>query len=405
MAVQSKIVMRTLIGIILVLGLIAALARALYPAYTSPNSRLWSSSLGYPNLLRMLKEPIPVSVAEVAPRDMARILTADGAVTYLNEIPVNVEVVGMVTELNARLGDRVKTGDVLLRLDSGGHVSRIAKLDVELKRNQYEEALKDYNRELDAFDKGLIARTVLNQFQRTLEEAQIAYQRAREAYDNSLRSRSASVLAASRNGLRKTVEPSGEVEILSPVDGTIIRQQVTLGENLVRPKENVFAIGDRLVFKAGFDQRYLGWVQDEMPVRIHLSAFPGRVFEGQVMRVDRQVSASASAVPGEVARMAFGAWIRSDELEREAAYGMNGYCVIERPLNALAIPENALMRFSGREGLVLVVNEQDRIEVRPVSYSLSLNGWVAIEQGLRQGERVVAGGLLGLKDGDRVVIQ
>jgi multidrug efflux pump subunit AcrA (membrane-fusion protein) len=405
MGAQRKIFVRIVIVFIVVVGFAAALASALYPAYVSPNSRLWSSSLGYPSLMRALQDPIPVTVAEVQSQYMTRHLTAEGTVSYLNETPVNVEMVGMVTQISAELGSRVKTGEVLLSLDSGGHMSRIAKLDMELKRNKSEEALKDFTREQDAYNKGLIARTVLDQYQRNLEEAQIAYQRASEAYNNSLNSLSASVLGGGNNTVGEEDGLSSRMDILSPVDGTVFRQQIALGENLVRPREKVLTIGDRLVFRAAFDQRYVPWVREDQPVKIYLSAMPGRAIDGHVMRIDRRIGGLASANPADPARMSFSVWIRSEAIERDALHGMNGYCLIEQPLTALAIPDNALMRFSGREGMVMIVNAEQRIELRPVTYALSLNGWVAIEQGLQVGERVITGGQLGLRDGDKVVIR
>ena len=60
------------------------------------------------------------------------------------------------------------------------------------------------------------------------------------------------------------------------------------------------------------------------------------------------------------------------------------------------------MRYSGRTGTVLVVDPSDRVEVRAVTYTGTDDGWVAIDGGLREGERVVTEGQLGLRAGDKV---
>lgn len=392
------------------LGLLflVVLITAVIPAYFSPNSRLYASALGYPSVRRALDMPIPVEAEPVSVRQMTRVISAAGSVEYLNETSVNTEVVGIVTEIRVEPGEQVKTGQVLLKLDPGGHTSRIASLNLSLQESEFNQAKEDYLRELEAFDKGLIPRTMLEQFKRKYDEATISHQKAKEEYENSLRSRSKSVLGQRGRGNGTVHSSSGQIEILSPVAGTILYQKIFDGENLVTPRNGVMIIGDKLVFKAALDQRYVSSVKKGDKAAVHLSAYPGESFPGAVIRVDTVVSDIKTASKDGQPPYTFNVWIA---LEPEAVTknkvvpGMNGYATLEYPFESVTIPESALLRYSGQRGLAMTVSKANQAELRPVTYTVSSEGWVAIASGLQPGEMVITQGQIALEEGDLVSLK
>ena len=384
--------------IIMILAFVVVVA-TLMPGYTSPNSRLWSSSLGYPSFLRKLQKPIPVKVTRVELQNMVRTITADGMVEYLTEIPVNIEVLGVVTFLGTNLGEKVHTGQVLLRVDSGGHESRVAKLDVERERNKYAEKKSDFEREQEAYGKGLISRVDLEQRRRELEEQKIIYQKAKEDYENSIIPRNVNVVGKEPGVGRYAKGPAA---ILSPADGTVFMKDISLGENLVRAKEGALKIGDRQVFRANFDQRYIDWIKEGQDLTIYLAAFPGQQFQGKVQKIDKRISMKPADQKNNPPQNTFMVWAQLADDQKNIFYGMNGYCVIKQKFSSLSVPESALMRYSGQEGMVMIVNSDKKLELRAVTYTLSLDGRVAVLTGLAAGDTVVTSGQVGLEAGDMV---
>ena len=47
------------------------------------------------------------------------------------------------------------------------------------------------------------------------------------------------------------------------------------------------------------------------------------------------------------------------------------------------------MRYSGRTGTVLTLDENNKIQVINVTYTGSDDGWVAVDSGLKEGDRVI----------------
>lgn len=393
--------------LILIVLLVVFFLQVIMPVYKSPNSRLWSTNMGYPALMREMDQAVPVEVAVVTQRDMLRIVTGVGQIGYLNRVPVNVEESGLVTDLQAQLGDAVIQGQSLLKLNTGGYEARITQLEMEQRRLKLNQARKDYEREREAYDKGLISLSDLEQYKQAYGEAQIALKKALENYENVTESRSKTVL---KSQSETSVLPSeGDViDIVSPISGTLISQNVFHGENLIGPKNRVMMIGDQLVFQASFDQRYFSDITVGTEAKLYLGAHQGEEFSAQVMRIDNHIISEAQAPRVGLPPFTFTAWLAVEstpELLAGIAEGMSGYSVIEYPYSSLALPERALVRFSGRKGLVMLVNEDNQVEVTPVEFSTSSDGWVAITSGLEQGDTVVISGQTGLLSGDKVSVK
>jgi len=371
---------------------------AILPAYWSPNSRLWSSPLGYPAVLRKFGAKIPVEAAAPTLQAMSRVVSAAGAINFLHEIPINIEVPSIVSAVYVESGASIKVGDVLLKLDNGGNPTRMANLDVADKRGVFEKAKKDYLREKEAFKSGLIAQTEFAQFEADMNQARIELDKAQESLKQSAESRSKAVF-----GTAPRAAGNGKTEILAPINGSVIAMDVYAGENIVEPRNGVMLLGDTLMFKASVDQRYFSAVQLGNQAVVYLHAYPDVAVKAQVVKVDNVVAASqdtAGSVP-----YTFNVWLQLQADTAQAIQfvkGMNGYCRFEYPFQALAIPERALIKYSGQRGLVMTVNKDDALELRQVAYTASIDGKVAISSGLTAEDRVVLSGQTGLLPGDRI---
>jgi HlyD family secretion protein len=405
-------------GLVMLGGMGAYAAAVLAPAFQSPRSRMYASRLGYPSLQRWRDQPIEVRVSEVTVRQLPRTVAARGALAYLNVYPVRSEVLGVVTSVSAEPGQEVKKGDVLLRVHTGGFAPRLALLTRDQMQANAEQARVEYERVAQMF------RTAHAASQKELQAAALAYKAAQtalavaeEQYRQSLLTRSKAVAEG-----RPTSAVAGPValdeEVVATAAGTVVERLVSPGTNLTSLRDDapLFLVGDRLVFQAEFDQRYAPVIHNGARGTFYLRAHPGVAFDGEVVRVAHKVLSDTDPSGGAAggppfrgltnAPYTFAAWIALvSESGRLAGLkpGMNGYCLFRETYTAPAIPEGALMRYSGRSGTVLAVGPDNRLEVRQVTYSGSDDGWVAIQSGLRPGERVVIEGQVALRPGDRVL--
>jgi len=214
--------------------------------------------------------PLVAAVEHVA----APQLRATGTVTpdISRNVPVISVATGRVVEIAARLGDNVKKGQLLLRVQSAdvsGAFSDYQKAvaDEQLTRTQLERAQLLY-------DKGAFSLNDLQVAQDTDAKAKVDVKTAAE----KLR-----VL-----GSTNLDQPSGIVEIRAPVSGVITDQQVTNAAGLAGlGSPNAFTISDLTYVWILCDvyENDLSNVQVGENADIRLNAYPDKNFTGVISNV------------------------------------------------------------------------------------------------------------------------
>jgi cobalt-zinc-cadmium efflux system membrane fusion protein len=200
-------------------------------------------------------------------------LNATGVVNpdVSRQIPVPSLATGRIVEIDARLGDEVKKGQLLFKVRS---------TDVSGAYSDYRQAIK--NEELTKiqltrakllFDDGAIPKSAL--------------EIAQNAEDNNI-----VVLETTKEHLLllgvDPDHPTGIVEVFAPVSGTITDQQITnqSGVQALTPP-NPFTISDLSrvwivcdVYENNMAQVHIGEYAD-----IHLVAYPNRVLKGRISNI------------------------------------------------------------------------------------------------------------------------
>ncbi|HEY6337028.1 MAG TPA: efflux RND transporter periplasmic adaptor subunit [Candidatus Sulfotelmatobacter sp.] len=183
-------------------------------------------------------------------------------------VPVISIASGRVVELKARLGDTVKKGQVLLRVQSsdvsGAYQTYLkAQNDERLARIQFERAQLLY-------DKGAIAKSALEQADDTEGDAKADLTAATEQLK---------LLGIDKD------HPSGIVDIVAPMSGVISDQQVTNASGIQGlSSPNPFTISDLSyvwvvcdVYENDLDAVKVGQFAD-----IRLNAYPNQVFKAHI---------------------------------------------------------------------------------------------------------------------------
>ncbi|HYA24863.1 MAG TPA: efflux RND transporter periplasmic adaptor subunit [Terriglobales bacterium] len=190
----------------------------------------------------------------------------------LRAVPVISIATGRVVEIDARLGDTVQKGQVLLKVQSAdisGAFSdyRKAVADEQLARTQLERAKLLY-------DKGAISLNDLQVAQDTEDKAKVDVETAAE----HLR-----VL-----GSPNLDRPTGIVEIRAPISGVITDQQVTTAAGVPGlGSPNPFTISDLSYVWVLCDvyENDLVNVRLGEQAEIRLNAYPGKVFLGMINNI------------------------------------------------------------------------------------------------------------------------
>jgi cobalt-zinc-cadmium efflux system membrane fusion protein len=213
--------------------------------------------------------PLATAVEHIA----APALNVTGVVQpdIVRAVPVISLAAGRVVEIKARLGDVVKKGQLLLRVQSndvsGAYQTYLKAVnDERLARQQLERAQI-------LFEKGAIAKSAVEQAENTEGDAKADLNAATE----QLR-----LLGIDKD------HPSGIIDIVAPTAGVITDQQVTTAsgvQGLSGP--NPFTISDLSyvwiicdVYENDLDAVRVGENAD-----IHLNAYPNKILHGRIDNV------------------------------------------------------------------------------------------------------------------------
>jgi membrane fusion protein, copper/silver efflux system len=185
--------------------------------------------------------------------------------------------------------------------------------------------------------------------------------------------------------LIKTKKSSQLVDIVSPQDGVLTELNVREGMH-VTPDLEMMSLVDlsNIWMIAQVFEEQANWVKVGELAEARLSAFPDKVWKGEVEYVYPQVDPTTRTLK---VRFRFN---NQDGILKPNMYA-NISLFAEPKSNVLSIPLEALIR-SSQGDRVIVSLGNGRFQVRPVNTGMESGDQVEILSGLRMGERVVASG-------------
>jgi RND family efflux transporter MFP subunit len=308
---------------------------------------------------------IPVGVAAVAPRDLARSVVVTGPVEPVRTIGVNSLLAGTVLDVHVQEGDRVREGQLL------------AELDARETRAQYERAQAVLANAQGAFERN-------EQLAKSQIITDVEFQQSRSAYE----------VAKSDAEIWRT--RLAFTRITAPSPGVVTTKLVEAG-SAVSANQRLFDLADvsLLVVRVAISELDVVHVRPGARVDVVLDAYPDASMEGTVRRVFPSADAQSRLVPVEIAmgRFPSGVAARPGFLARVA------FRLDERN-DALVVPAAAIG--VSEEGQFVYVVQDDSLVRRAVTTGLTAEGLVEVRQGLQAGERVVTSGHTNLRPGIRV---
>lgn len=223
-----------------------------------------------------VQHPELFSLTKIETRLLPMVLNANGAVNpdVTRTIHVTSMGSGRAIELNARLGDSVKKGQVLLVISSADLGTATA--DYQKARADEELSRKALDRAQLLYSRGALAEKDLQLAQDAEDKAKIDLHTAEQRVR---------ILGGDPN------HPAPLIELRAPVSGTIVEQNVA-GFEGIRSLDNsptLFTIADLSQVWVICDvyENDLGEVHVGDSAEIHLNAFPDRIFHGKIGDISR----------------------------------------------------------------------------------------------------------------------
>ena len=229
-------------------------------------------------------------------------IPANGKIRPVTEVKISPDVSGEIIELNVDEGNRVRKGDLIIKIRQDVYISLRDRAEASLNSTKaqyrqqkaaFDQAEQNYNRNRDLYEKRAIS---LQEFEASTAEYGMAAEQLKAAEYN-IESATASLSEAEEN-LTKTV-------IYSPIDGIISSLSVEKGERVVGTSQMA---GTEMLRIADFNMmEVLVDVNENDIIRItkgdtadiDVDAYPGRTFKGVVTQIAnsaKNLTATTSAL-------------------------------------------------------------------------------------------------------------
>jgi HlyD family secretion protein len=242
-------------------------------------------------------KPIPVALKEVASGKVEATLanTRAGTVEACQRTKLSTIIGGRIEYLGVKEGDKVKKGQLLLKLwnDDQQANAALAQAQVTVAAKRVEEACiaaanaeKEAGRQAELRARGFVSSS--------REEAARTDAQVRQASCNTAKAD----VAQAEARFRATRTEQGRVALYAPFDGTVAKIVGELGEystpsppGVMTPPAIDLFDDTCLYVKAPMDEVDAPKIQPGQIVRINLDALPGQSMAGKVRRVAPYVSA------------------------------------------------------------------------------------------------------------------
>jgi HlyD family secretion protein len=338
----------------------------------------------------------PVDAEIVSTDSVVSWVRVEGVLRAENQVEIGTEVMGRVTEIAVREGDKVKKGDLLCRIDPSTYRARLsqARAQLRISESRLEKARLDVERYGKLHDESLISQ---EEFERVKTEYDIA-----EAQ-----------LETGQFTVSEALENLNKTTLRSPVQGEVVGLNMEEGETVVMgiigtPGSVIMTIADRsrMLVRAMVDETEIVKVKPGQRATIEVDAFPDTTLEGEVARIGGM---PVTDYGGSEQAVNFPVEVTVKGKETGLYPGMTATCniVVAKKDSVVVIPYGALGRRKVEEDEkdVVFIAEAGSAKMVPVKIGVTGDKQAEVVDGVTSGDTLVVGPyktLRELKDGQAV---
>jgi cobalt-zinc-cadmium efflux system membrane fusion protein len=315
--------------------------------------------------------PLAVAGRHVAVPELN--VTGTVAVDVSRNVPVISLASGRVVEINARLGDEVKKGQLLMRVQSN---------DIASAFSDYEHAVADEK----------LAATQLDRAKILYERGAIALKDVEVAEDTEAKAK-VDVHTAEEHlrvlGVDKD-HPTALVDIYAPVSGVITEQNVTnaAGVKTLDNSPNLFTISDLSSVWIVCDvyENDLPTVRVGQFAEIRLNAYPNRVLNGRIDNIGAVLDPNIRTAKVRIQ-------VENPGMLRIGMFVTATFHGQATAVHA-AVPASAVLHLHDREWVYQPAGEHEFRRVEVVGGNMLPGNMQEVVSGIKPGDQVVANALV-----------
>ncbi len=318
---------------------------------------------------------VRVVVAKDEPISQSRTIT--GEVEARVQTDLSFRVSGKIIERFVDVGDEVKSGQLLARIDSEEQKAElaVAVANLDAAKAQETQARLALNRQQNLFRMSVGTRAQLDQAQQAISTAQASVQSAQAQMDTA------------RDALSYT-------ELKADSAGVITARDAEVGQ-VAQAAQAIFTLAHRGPRDAVFEVVESLFLDREIDPAVTVAPLsdPTRHIDASVREVSPTIDASSGTIRvkvdlGETDPMPLGASVS----------GSFSY----KPLDAIRLPWSAMASKGGLPAVWVLDPAANKVSIRPIHVAEYETAWFIVESGVAPGDIIVSEGTKFLRDGELV---
>lgn len=323
----------------------------------------------------MVMPPEVVTAAQVKSEQWESTLSATGSVVTVQGVTVSAEMPGKVVKINFESGARLKAGDLVVQLDTSTEEAQLRAAEANAAWTK-----TNLDRLTDLLDKKAVSQSDFD-----LVDAQ--YKQANAQADNIR-----AVIA------KKTIR--------APFDGRLGIRLVNLGQ-ILKEGDPIVTLQtlDPIYVNFSLPQQQLAVVKSGSLVRVKTDNASSQFFEGQINAVNPDVDSATRNFRTQ-------ATVPNPEEKLRPGMFANVEVILPNAAKVLAIPATSILYAPYGDSVFVIDEGKDPFTGKPakvlrqqfVRLGEARGDFVAVQDGLKEGETVVTSGVFKLRPGIAVVI-
>jgi HlyD family secretion protein len=300
---------------------------------------LAGAAVGCAKLMR--EKPVAVTTEKAVVKTITQLVAATGKIQPETEVKIAPEVGGEIVELPFREGERVKKGDLILRIKPDNYqfqvdqaVASVASAQASAIDSQSRllKAEQDFKRNSELYAKQLISDT-------DFTTAKVAYEGAKANLENAKAN-----ITRAEGSLKQAKDQLEKTAIFAPIDGTVSSRSNELGERVAGTGQyggaEVMRVADltNMEMRVNINENDIVNVKPGDKARVSIDAFPKRKFTAAVREIAAAAKTSGQGTQDEVTNFL----VKISILDKDAPLkpGMSASVEIETRTaeNVVAVP-------------------------------------------------------------------
>lgn len=372
------------------------------------------------NLRSKQRLGISVEVDKVKKGELISKVSASGEIRPRKYVNMSSNVPGMIEKIYVEEGEKVKEGQILLKLDSTQYEASVARDKAYIA--SLEEDLRNAETNLKKAEATYKRNVELHKEQLISDEA---LENAKTQYENALSQRNSLLhrIAQAKASLQSTIDSLNKTIIRSPIDGVVTSLKVEEGEVAVvgtmnNPGTVLLTIADLSVMEVEVDVDETDVINVKLgqKAEVKVDALPDKVLEGEVTEIGSSAKqsstllSSSSTASREAKDFKVVVTLKNPPPVLKPGLSASAEIIVAERKNVLKVPISCLVVREGKdkkeeEGVFVV--KDGKAEFRKIEKGVMGEMEVEVISGLKEDEEIIVGpfkALRTIKDGDPVKV-